>query len=80
MQEIHSSYQKAFEATLDGQLLKVKGPKGEVSRVNHKLVKVEMLEAGLQFSPATSSKESNALTGTSCALAKKYVARCFGWI
>jgi large subunit ribosomal protein L6 len=64
---------KGVEVTINGQELKVKGPKGEQARSCHPLVKMEMLEDGLKFSPANSSKESNALTGTNCALAKNMI-------
>lgn len=64
---------KGVEITINGQDLKVKGPKGEQARVCHPLVKMEMLEEGLKFSPMNSSKESNALTGTNCALTKNMI-------
>lgn len=61
---------KGVEVTLDGQFMKAKGPKGELSRVNHDLVTVTLADNTIHFQPANSSKESNALTGTSAALAK----------
>lgn len=64
---------KGVEVTINGQELKVKGPKGEQARTCHPLVKMEMLEDGLKFSPMNTSKESNALTGTNCALAKNMI-------
>jgi large subunit ribosomal protein L6 len=64
---------KGIEVTVNGQELKVKGPKGEQARACHHLVKMEMLEGGLKFSPMNSSKESNALTGTNCALVKNMI-------
>jgi large subunit ribosomal protein L6 len=64
---------KGVDVKLEGQALTVKGPKGELSRVNHDLVSVVLADEKLQFSPANESKESNALTGTSCALAKNMV-------
>ena len=64
---------KGVEVTINGQELKVKGPKGEQVRNCHPLVKMEMLEGGLQFSPVNASIQSNALTGTNCALAKNMI-------
>ena len=64
---------KGVEVTVKGQELHVKGPKGEHSRTCHHLVKMEMLENGLKFSPMNSSRQSNALTGTNCALAKNMI-------
>lgn len=64
---------KGVEVTIKGQELHVKGPKGEQGRTCHMLVKMEMLEDGLQFSPFDASRKANALTGTNCALAKNMI-------
>lgn len=55
--------------TLVGQLLTMKGPKGNLERVNHELVKVSLNDNVLQFEPVNDSKIANALAGTSRALA-----------
>ena len=68
---------KGVEVTINGQDLRVKGPKGEQARVCHPLVKMEMLEDGLKFSPADQSRQANALTGTNCALAKNMIHGVF---
>jgi large subunit ribosomal protein L6 len=64
---------KGVEVKLEGQALTVKGPKGELSRVNHALVSVTLADNALKFAPVNTSKDSNALTGTSCALAKNMI-------
>ncbi|MDF1797324.1 MAG: 50S ribosomal protein L6 [Coxiellaceae bacterium] len=61
------------DVTIEGQLLKVKGPKGELERVNHNLVKFELADNALQFAPANDKKTANALAGTSRALAANMV-------
>lgn len=61
---------KGVEVKLDGQLFSAKGPKGELSRENHELVKVFLEDNAIRFEPADGSIESNALAGTSAALAK----------
>ena len=64
---------KGVEVTINGQELRVKGPKGEQARTCHLLVKMEMLEEGLKFSPFDASRKANAMTGTNCALAKNMI-------
>ena len=64
---------KGVEVTIKGQDLHVKGPKGEQARACHPLVKIEMLDEGLKFSPVDTSRQANALTGTNCALAKNMI-------
>jgi large subunit ribosomal protein L6 len=54
-------------------VLHFSGPKGKQSQVCHSLVKVKQSEEGIQFSPMNSSKESNALTGTNCALTRNMI-------
>ncbi len=61
------------DVTIEGQLLKVKGPKGELERVNHALVNIEKTDDGLQFAPANDKTTANALAGTSRALAANMV-------
>lgn len=61
------------DVTIEGQLLKVKGPKGELERANHDLVQCELVENQLRFSPANQQKAANALAGTSRALAANMV-------
>lgn len=61
------------DVTIEGQLLKVKGPKGELERTNHDLVTCALVENTLQFAPANDQKTANALAGTSRALAANMV-------
>ncbi|MDF1654652.1 MAG: 50S ribosomal protein L6 [Coxiellaceae bacterium] len=61
------------DVTIEGQLLKVKGPKGELERVNHDLVTFELTDNVLSFAPANDKKTANALAGTSRALAANMV-------
>ena len=64
---------KGVEVFIEGQTLRVKGPKGEAKRENHPLVSLKMVDDGLKFDPVDDSKDANALTGTSCALAKNMI-------
>jgi large subunit ribosomal protein L6 len=61
------------EVTLQGQMLQVKGPKGQLERVNHDLVNVAFADNTLTFAPANQTKVANALAGTSRALANNMV-------
>ncbi len=52
------------EASVSGQVVTVKGPKGQVSYVVHDLVEVVLEESELKFSPKNGGREAKALSGT----------------
>lgn len=64
---------KGVDVTIDGQNVKVKGPKGEMSRDIHKNVSVVQEDRVISFSPKDNSIETNALAGTSRALMNNMV-------
>ena len=61
------------EATLTGQLVKVKGAKGELEWTVHELVSVAQEDATLKVSANESSKQAVALAGTTRALINNMV-------
>jgi len=61
------------EIKLDGQMMRAKGPKGELSLDVHPLVTIGQEEAELKFKAVNSTKESRALSGTMRALAQNIV-------
>lgn len=61
------------EITLDGQLVKVKGSKGELEWATHELVKVEQEDAQLKIKTNDESKQATALAGTTRALVNNMV-------
>lgn len=63
----------AVEIKEDGQLLTVKGPKGSLEHRVHDLVQVSREEAELKFSAVDTSKQANALAGTTRALVNNMV-------
>jgi len=52
-------------ATVDGQTISMKGPKGELSFVAHELVAIETSADGIAVSPRDESKQARALWGLS---------------
>ncbi len=50
-------------ATVDGQKVTVKGPKGELAFTCPELIKVAKTEAGIEVSPADDSKPARAMWG-----------------
>ncbi|MTI15682.1 50S ribosomal protein L6 [Rhodobacteraceae bacterium RKSG542] len=50
-------------ASINGQNVVVKGPKGELSFVAHDLVSVEMTDAGIQVTPLNDSKMARSMWG-----------------
>lgn len=52
------------EVTVEGDLIKVKGPKGELSRTFNKFVTVEVKENQAIVNPVDESLEANAFWGT----------------
>ena len=59
--------------TISGQEVKVKGPKGELSQIVHKLVKVEQQDGQIITSPVNDSRESLSLWGLSRTLTNNMV-------
>ena len=50
-------------ATINGQTVAVKGPKGELSFVVNDLVLVEMTDDGIKVNPRVDSKPARAMWG-----------------
>jgi len=61
------------EVTLNDQIIKVKGPKGELSQATHSFVDVNKDDAVLKFSATSSEKAANAMAGTMRALVNNMV-------
>ena len=64
---------KGVTISLEGQLIKVKGPKGELQRTIHPLIKAEVFESEIKFSRPDDLKESRALHGLTRALVQNMV-------
>ena len=64
---------KGVTITLDGQTVKVKGPKGELHKKIHPLIKTEIVEGEVKFSRPDDLKETRALHGLSRALVQNMV-------
>jgi len=64
---------KGVTVSLDGNLIKVKGPKGELHRNVHPLIKTEIVGAEIKFSRPDDLKESRALHGLTRALVQNMV-------
>jgi large subunit ribosomal protein L6 len=64
---------KGVTVSLDGQLIKIKGPKGELSREIHPLIKTEVADGEIKFSRPDNLKESRALHGLTRALIQNMV-------
>ena len=67
------SLPSGVEVTLDGQLVKVKGSKGELQWNVHELVTVKQEDAAIKVSANDSSKQAVALAGTTRALVNNMV-------
>lgn len=61
------------EIKLDGELVTVKGAKGEMAHQLHALVEVKQLDGTLTFAPRDDSKSADALAGTTRALLNNMV-------
>lgn len=59
--------------SLDGNVVKVKGPKGELQRVIHQNIKVEMKDSQLKFERSDDLKTNRALHGLSRALVQNMI-------
>lgn len=64
---------KGVEVVLDGQVLRVKGPKGAQDLSINPQVKVELNDDVIRFAPANDEADSNALAGTMRAIAQNMV-------
>lgn len=62
-----------IEVTLNGQAVKVKGPKGELNLVGHDLVEISQQDQTLTFAARNSEKSADALAGTTRALINNMV-------
>jgi large subunit ribosomal protein L6 len=61
------------DVNISGQLVKVKGGKGELSHEVHSLVNVEQEDGSLKFKSVDESKSANALAGTTRAVVQNIV-------
>jgi large subunit ribosomal protein L6 len=64
---------KGVTIDLQGNLIKVKGPKGELSRTIHSSIKTEIVEGELRVTRPNDLKESRALHGLTRALIQNMV-------
>ncbi|HCY74674.1 MAG TPA: 50S ribosomal protein L6 [Ignavibacteriales bacterium] len=64
---------KGVTVTLDGNFVKVKGPKGELQRAIHPQMKVEMKDAQIEVKRPDDLKENRALHGLTRALIQNMV-------
>ena len=64
---------KDVTVTLDGNFVKVKGPKGELQRAIHPHMKVEMKDAQIEVKRPDDLKENRALHGLTRALIQNMV-------
>lgn len=64
---------KGVTVNLEGQVIKVKGPKGELHRTIHPLIKAEVQENEIKFSRPDDLKESRSLHGLSRALVQNMI-------
>ena len=64
---------KGVTINLDGQLVKVKGPKGELHRTIHPAIKAEIVESEIKFSRPDDLKETRSLHGLTRALIQNMI-------
>ncbi len=67
------SIPSGVDISIDGQQVKVKGSKGELSHQIHSLVAIEQEDKVLKFKSLDESKSANALAGTTRALIQNLV-------
>lgn len=67
------SLPSGVEVNLSGQVLKIKGPKGELSHVTHDAVEVKQNDKVLSFAPRNAEQTADALAGTTRALVMNMV-------
>jgi len=59
--------------SLEGQVIKVKGPKGELHRTIHPAIKAEIVDSEIKFSRPDDLKESRSLHGLTRALIQNMI-------
>ncbi|GIK60378.1 MAG: 50S ribosomal protein L6 [Ignavibacteriota bacterium] len=64
---------KGVTISLDGQTIKVKGPKGELHRILHHLIKTEIVDNEIKFSRPDDLKETRSLHGLTRALVQNMI-------
>lgn len=64
---------KGVNINLEGQVIKVKGPKGELHRTIHPVIKAEVVESEIKFSRPDDLKESRSLHGLTRALIQNMI-------
>ncbi|NWG27362.1 MAG: 50S ribosomal protein L6 [Ignavibacteriaceae bacterium] len=64
---------KGVQVSLEGQLIKVKGPKGELHKSIHPTIKTEIADGEIKFSRPDDLKESRALHGLTRALIQNMI-------
>lgn len=64
---------KGVQVSLEGQLIKVKGPKGELHKSIHPGIKTEIADGEIKFSRHDDLKESRALHGLTRALIQNMI-------
>jgi len=64
---------KGVNINLEGQVIKVKGPKGELHRTIHPAIKAEVAESEIKFSRPDDLKESRSLHGLTRALIQNMI-------
>ncbi|OGU68043.1 MAG: 50S ribosomal protein L6 [Ignavibacteria bacterium RBG_16_36_9] len=64
---------KGVNVSLEGQVIKVKGPKGELHRTIHPAIKAEVVDSEIKFSRPDDLKESRSLHGLTRALIQNMI-------
>lgn len=64
---------KGVNISLEGQVIKVKGPKGELHRTIHPAIKAEIVESEIKFSRPDDLKETRSLHGLTRALIQNMI-------
>jgi len=64
---------KGVNINLEGQVIKVKGPKGELHRTIHLAIKAEIVESEIKFSRPDDLKETRSLHGLTRALIQNMI-------
>jgi len=64
---------KSVDVTLDGNIVKVKGPKGELQRACHPNMKIEMKDSQLEVKRPDDLKQNRALHGLTRALIQNMI-------
>jgi large subunit ribosomal protein L6 len=64
---------KGVNINLEGQVIKIKGPKGELHRTIHPAIKAEIVESEIKFSRPDDLKETRSLHGLTRALIQNMI-------